>query len=82
MHGVIRIAVVLHHVASEEVFEGATDELPHAWIVEVAGDEGREAGQETVREGLSVDAFDDVGRRQAVFAEEALFQFLAQLVLQ
>ena len=82
MHGVIRIAVVLHHVAGEEVLESAADELPHAWIVEVAGDEGREARQETVREGLSVDAFDDVGRCQTVFAEEALLQLLAQLVLQ
>ena len=33
VHGVIRIAVVLHHVASEEVLEGATDELPHARVV-------------------------------------------------
>ena len=69
-------------VTLEETHEFLVDQSLHHLLLDVCLDEGNEARQETVGEGLAVDLFQDTFGRQTICLEEGLDKLRGHLPLQ
>ena len=78
-YGFVRL--ILHEVAADELDEMVIDEIVYAGIVNMIGAELGQFGEETIREGLAIDLLKNIGHGGIVFAEERLFEVVAELIL-